>query len=313
MDRLASMAVFVKVAELASFSGAARQLGLSKSAVSKHVTSLEERLGARLLNRTTRHLALTEAGLAYREACVRIVQETEEAEAEAGRDSGEPRGRLKVSAPMTFGVAELAPLIPDLLARHPLLEVDLTLNDRMVDLIEEGFDVAIRIGTLRDSSLVARKIATAASLCAASPAYLAARGTPRALADLASHNCLRYTYRQGPGGWEFERGGERRHVRPRGTLSANNGDALRAAALGGLGIVLLPDFIIGHDVAAGRLVPLLTDWRQPEFPIHAVFPPQRHGSAKLRTFVDFLVDRLGRRCAAAHEALSAPPVLAGVA
>lgn len=296
MDRLASMAVFAKVAELGSFSAAAGALGLSKSAVSKHVTALEERLGVRLVNRTTRRLALTEVGLSYRETCARIVQEVEEAELEAGRHGSEPRGRLRVTAPMTFGILHLAPLLPEFLARHPRLEIDLALDDRVVDLLEEGIDVALRIGTLRDSSLIARRLATARSLCAASPAYLAQAGTPGHPADLAAHNALRYTYRRGPEAWELERDGERHVVRLRGNLAANNGDALRAAALAGLGVVVLPDFIIADDVAAGRLVPLLTDWRTPEFPIQAVWPPQRHPAPKLRAFVDFLADQLARRC-----------------
>jgi DNA-binding transcriptional LysR family regulator len=296
MDRLASMAVFAKVAELGSFSAAADTLGLSKSAVSKHVTALEERLGVRLVNRTTRRLALTEVGLSYRETCARIVQEVEEAEQEAGRHGSEPRGRLKVTAPMTFGILHLAPLLPDFLAAHPRLEIDLALDDRIVDLLEEGVDVALRIGTLRDSSLIARRIATARSICAASPAYLQANGTPLHPADLGGHNCLRYTYRRGPEAWELERHGERHAVRLRGNLAANNGDALRAAAVGGLGIVVLPDFIVADDLASGRLVHLLADWRTPEFPIQAVWPPQRHPSPKLRAFVDFLAERLARRC-----------------
>jgi DNA-binding transcriptional LysR family regulator len=297
MDRLSSMAVFAKVAELGSFSAAADQLGLSKSAVSKHVTALEGRLGVPLVNRTTRRLALTEAGEAYRDSCARIVAEVEEAELEAGRHGSEPRGRLRVNAPMTFGVLHLGPLIPEFLARFPRIEIDLTLNDRVVDLIEEGVDVALRIGSLRDSSLIARRLAAAASVCAASPAYLRAAGTPAHPAELARHNCLRYTLRRTPETWEFLRGdGERHAVRLRGNLSANNGDALRAAALGGLGVVVLPDFIVGEDVAAGRLVRLLDGWTMPEIPIHAVWPPQRHPSPKLRAFVDFLAERLARRC-----------------
>lgn len=294
MDRLQSMAVFVRVAELGSFSSAARQLGLSKSAVSKHVTALEERLGVRLINRTTRRLALTEIGAAYRDYCARIVQDVEEAEAVAMQHSALPRGRLRLNAPMTFGRLHLGPLLPEFLARHPGIEVELTLNDRFVDLLEEGYDVAVRIGRLADSSLIARRLASARSICAASPAYLAARGAPREPAGLAGHNCLRYTLSARPDEWGFQRGAEHVAVKVAGNLVANNGDALRAAAVEGLGIVYLPDFIIGDDLAAGRLVELLPGWLAPEIPIHAVFPPQRHTTAKLRAFVDFLVEKLGR-------------------
>ena len=295
MDRLQSMAVFVRVAELGSFSTAAQQLGLSKSAVSKHVTALEERLGVRLINRTTRRLALTEVGAAYRDYCARIVQEIEEAELTAMRHGVEPRGRLKINAPMTFGFLHLGPILPEFLARYPGIEIELSLNDRFVDLLEEGFDVAVRIGQLADSSLIARRFATAYFVCAASPAYVAAAGTPGTPDELARHNCLSYSYRRQPEDWHFLRASERVTVRVRGNLQANNGDALRTAACRGLGIVYLPDFILGEDLAAGRLVRLLADWRAPEIPIHAVFPPQRHPSAKLRAFVDFLVERLGRR------------------
>ena len=293
MDRLQGMAVFVRVAEQGSFSVAARQLGLSKSAVSKHVTALEERLGVRLLNRTTRRLALTEVGAVYRDYCARVVQDADEADLAASQHSLEPRGRLRVSAPMTFGFLHLGPLLPEFLARHPALQVELSLDDRVVDLLEEGVDVAVRIGRLTDSSLVARRFATARTVCAASAAYLARAGTPMVPADLARHNCLRYSYRRQPDDWSFSRGAERVTVRVAGNLQANNGDVLRAAARGGLGIVCLPDFIAGDDIEAGELVRLLADWTAPEAPIHAVFPPQRHPSAKLRAFIDFLVERLG--------------------
>lgn len=302
MDRLQGMEVFVRVAEQGSFSAAAQQLGLSKSVVSKHITSLEERLGVRLINRTTRRLALTEVGAVYRDYCARIVEEIEEAELTASAHSVEPRGRLKVNAPMTFGFRNLSPLLPAFLARHPGIEVELTLNDRVVDLLEEGFDVAVRIGELADSTLIARRLATARNICAASPRYLETAGTPAEPADLMRRNCLVYNLRRQPGEWAFMRDGQRVAVRVSGSLKANNGDALRVAACEALGIVQLPDFIIGDDLEAGRLVPVLTDWEGPPIPIHAVFPPQRHPSAKLRAFVDFLVERFARPAAAAAKA-----------
>jgi DNA-binding transcriptional LysR family regulator len=177
------------------------------------------------------------------------------------------------------------------------VEVDLTLDDRIVDLLAEGFDVALRVGSLRDSSLVARRLATARMICAASPAYLAARGAPAEPEDLGRHTCLRYTYRRSPDLWEFVRGGEARSVRVRGSFSANNGDALRAAALRGLGVVCLPDFMVGDEVERGELVRLLAGWETADVPIHAVWPPQPHLPAKLRLFIDFLNERLPRRCA----------------
>lgn len=296
VDRLQGMAVFVRVAELSSFSAAARQLGLSTSAVSKHVAALEERLGARLLNRTSRRLALTEVGSAYRDRCARIVREVEAAELAATGDAVEPRGKLKVNAPVSFGFRHLAPLLPEFLARHPGIGLDLTLNDRFVDLLEEGYDVAVRIGRLDDSTLVARRLATARFACVASPAYLARAGTPATPDALADHNCLSYSYRRRFDEWSFARGGERRRLRVRGNLAANNGDVLRAAACAGLGIAHLPDFLLAEDdLAAGRLVRVLPGWHAPEIPIHAVFPPQRHAFARLRVFVDFLVERLGGR------------------
>lgn len=294
MDRLQGMAVFARVAELGSFSLAARQLGLSKSMVSKHVTALEERLGVRLLNRTTRRLALTEAGAVYRDHCARVVQDVDEADLAASQHSEAPRGRLRISAPMSFGFLQLGPLLPEFMALYPALEVELILDDRVVDLLEEGVDVAVRIGQLADSSLIARRLASARTLCVAGPAYLARAGRPQAPADLGRHNCLRYSYRRQPDDWSFARGGEQVRVRVRGNLQANNGDVLRAAARGGVGIVCLPDFLLGEDLGTGALVHLLSDWEAPEVPIHAVFPSQRHPSAKLRAFIDFLVRRLCR-------------------
>ena len=288
MDRLQSMAVFVRVAEQGSFSLAARQLGLSKSAASKHVTALEERLGVRLLNRTTRRLALTEVGAVYRDHCARVVAEAEEADQAASRHSLTPRGRLKVNAPMTFGFLHLGPLLPQFLTAYPAIQVELSLNDRIVDLLDEGFDLAVRIGRLADSSLIARRLATTGFICAAAPAYLARAGAPAQPADLAQHNCLRYSYHAQPEGWSFSHDSQEITVRVGGNLEANNGDALQAAARAGLGIVYLPDFIAAADIATGELVRLLADWDTPQAPIHAVFPSQRHPSAKLRAFVDFL-------------------------
>ncbi|MFO1075004.1 MAG: LysR family transcriptional regulator [Geminicoccaceae bacterium] len=295
MDRLQGMAAFVRVVELGSFSAAARELGLSKSAVSKQVAALEQRLGVRLIHRSTRRLALTEAGTVYRDQCARIVEAAEVAEEMAMLQGAEPRGRLKVAAPMSFGFLRLGPILPEFLDRHPGIELELTLNDRYVDLIEEGYDLAVRIGQLADSSLMLRRLATARNVCAASPAYLGRAGLPATPHDLAAHNCLGYGHLRQAQEWSFVRGAERVPVRAMGNLQANNGDVLRVAACAGLGVVCMPDFILGEDLAAGRLVPLLADWQLPEAPIQAVFPAQRHSFARLRVFLDFLIERLGGR------------------
>ncbi|WP_119458837.1 LysR family transcriptional regulator [Rhodospirillaceae bacterium SYSU D60014] len=293
MDRLNAMQAFARVAELGSFSAAARQLGLAKSVVSKLVMGLENHLGARLLNRTTRRLSLTEAGVTYYEACARILGAVEEADLSVSRLQAIPRGRLKVNASMSFGFLHLAPAIPDFLARYPELQIDLTLNDRFVDLVDGGYDVAVRIGALADSSLIARKLAPARRIVCGSPDYFARHGVPQLPEDLADHNCLGYSYQVSGNEWPF-RGPEREHrVKVSGSFEVNNGDALRAAAIGGLGIVLLPSFIIGDDLAAGRLRCVLSAYRAPETDIHAVYPHSRHLSAKVRAFVDFLAERFG--------------------
>jgi len=293
MDRLAAMQAFARVAEAGSFSAAARQLGMAKSVVSKLVMGLENHLGARLINRTTRRLSLTEAGIAYYESCTRILAAVEEAELSVGRLQAVPRGRLKVNASMSFGFLHLAPAIPDFLAHHPEVEIDLTLNDQFTDLVQEGYDVAVRIGALPDSSLIARKLAPSRRVLCASPAYLDRHGVPQVPEDLARHNCLGYAYLVTGNEWRF-RGPDREHaVRVSGNFDVNNGDALRAAALGGLGIAQLPTFIIGQDLAAGTLRCLLSDYVLPETNIHAVYPHNRHLSAKVRAFVDFLAERFG--------------------
>ncbi|WP_438027224.1 LysR family transcriptional regulator [Sorangium sp. So ce233] len=295
MDRLTSMAVFTKVVATGSFSKAGRELGLSPAGVSNHIRALEDWLGARLVHRTTRRLSLTEAGEALHERCARILEEVEEAQAAAGALHEAPRGRLKLSAPITFGTRHLAPVIADYLLVYPEVAVDVSLNDRKVDLLEEGFDVAIRIGELPDSSLAARRIAASRSVLCASPAYVERHGAPVEPADLERHECLEYAYRATPGQWRF-RGpdGEEMSVRVRGRLTSTNGDVLRVATLRGLGVSFAPTFIVGEDLAAGRLVPLMPRYAPAELGIHAVYPQGRHLPAKLRSFIDFLVDRFGQ-------------------
>jgi DNA-binding transcriptional LysR family regulator len=292
-DRLTALEVFARIVEGGSFTEAAAQLGLSRAAVSKHVTALEDRLGARLLNRTTRRCSPTEAGAAFYERCRQLLAELEEAEAEAGEAAVRPRGRLKVSAPMTFGARHLAPALPDYMAAYPDVRVDLTLDDRVVDLVQEAFDVAIRIARLDDSTLIARRLAPCRMLIVASPAYLARHGEPMVPADLARHDCLGYSYAARGGVWELSGPDGTTLQRVKGRLQANNGDVLAAAAAGGLGIVAGPSFILGDLVRAGRLRPVLPGYRLPELGIHAVWPPGRHVSAKLRSFVDFIAARFG--------------------
>ena len=292
MEDLSAMAVFARVVEMESFSGAARALGLSKSAVSKRVGRLEDRMGLRLLNRTTRRLSLTEAGAAFYQGCRRVVAEAEAAERAVTRLASAPRGRLKVNAPMSFGVRHLAPALPDFMARYPELNVDLTLNDRVVDLVEEGFDLAIRIAPLAESSLIARRLAPNRLVLCAAPSYLAAHGAPRAVEDLKGHECLLYSYQAAGDVWRLCGPGGERRLAVTGRLRINNGDALLAAALGGLGVALLPCFICGQDLRAGRLIQVLPAWSGPaDTAIAAVYPASRNLSPKVRVFVDFLTER----------------------
>ena len=294
MEDLSAMAVFARVVEMESFSGAARDLGLSKSAVSKQVGRLEDRMGLRLLNRTTRRLSLTEAGAAFYQGCRRVVAEAEATERAVTRLASAPRGRLKVNAPMSFGVRHLAPALPDFMARYPELTVDLALNDRVVDLVEEGFDVAIRIARLADSSLIARRLAPNRLVLCAAPSYLRAHGAPRAVEDLKGHECLLYSYLAVGDVWRLCGPGGERRLRVTGRLRINNGDALLAATLGGFGVALLPCFICGEDLRAGRLIHVLPEWSGPaDTVIAAVYPASRNLSPKVRVFVDVLAERFG--------------------
>ncbi len=295
MDRLAAMEAFVRVVERSGFTAAAEDLRLSRAMVSKHVQDLEAHLGARLLNRTTRKISLTEVGRVYHERCTQVLAEIAETEAAVGELQAEPRGRLRVNAPVSFGALHLAAPIADYMAACPEVVVELTLNDRVVDLVEEGYDLAIRIARLADSSLIARRLAACRMVVCASPEYLKRHGQPHHPDDLARHNCLGYRYGQGRDEWRFEAATGAASVHVRGSLQANNGDVLRVAALRGAGVVLLPSFIVGPDLAAGRLAPVLAGYRVPELAIHAVYPHSRHLSAKVRSFVDFLLPRFGER------------------
>ncbi|MGF6231798.1 DNA-binding transcriptional LysR family regulator [Inquilinus ginsengisoli] len=292
MDMPGAMIVFAQVVDSRSFSAAAARLGLSKSAVSKQIAKLEDRLGARLLNRTTRTLSPTDAGQDFYERCLRVVHEVEEAERAITHLSAEPRGLLRLSAPASFGREYLAPLVPEMLARWPELRIEALFEDRFVDVVAEGFDLVIRITRLQDSSLVARRIASCRRVVCAAPSYLERHGVPRTPAELLQHDCILYSYATDQNEWEFlGPDGRLETVRVDGRLRANNAEVTLAALLAGAGLALSPDFIVGPDIAAGRLVPLLTDYENPFGAIYAVWPHNRNLAPKVRAVVDFLVER----------------------
>lgn len=295
MDRLTSMEVFVAVVEAGSLSAAAQRFNLSAPMVGKHIRHLEERLGARLMTRTTRRQSLTEVGRHFYERCVGILDEVRIAEAGAEALRAAPRGRLRVSAPVSFGSLRIAPALADYLAAWPEVSVELALEDRVVDLAEEGFDAAVRIGVLKDSELVARPLQPYQMRICAAPSYLARMGTPRRAADLLQHQCLGFTHWSRQGGWSSLAGllaGE--EDPPMCRLISNHGGALRMAALQGVGIVMQAEVLVADDIAAGRLVSLLEDELPPPRPMHLVYPRDRQPVPKLTTFIEFMLSRFGR-------------------
>lgn len=295
MDKLGEMEMFVRVVEAGGFTEAARRAGVSKSAVSKQIAALERRLGARLLDRTTRRVNPTEIGLLYYDRAARVLADVEEADATAAAFQGEPQGELRVSAPHSFGLIRLAALAPEFLKRYPAVSMNLSLEDRFVELIAEGFDLAIRIGALEDSSLKARRIGSAAVKLVASPDYLQSRGAPDSVEALAEHSVLHYSLLASGKSWRL-RGprGEEKQIRADGALCVNNGSALLVAAEQGLGIALSPDFIADESLAAGRVVEVLPDAAPEPFGIWAITPPGRYPPPKTRAFVDFLAEALRR-------------------
>ncbi len=293
MDRLAAYRVFAQVVECASFARAAERLDLSTSAVSRHIGDLEAHLQARLLNRTTRRLSLTEPGRAFYARCVQLLHDLEEAEAEASSAAVEPRGTIRVTAPVHFGARHLAPQVARFMAAHKGVKFDVQLSDRVVDLVEEGFDLGIRIGATGGENLVARRLGEMRILPCASPQYLEQHGTPRTPQDLAHHNCLTYEYVSPANQWTFrDAKGAEHGVRVAGTLHSNNGDLLVEAAAQGAGIAMELSIIVGPAIRAGRLVPILEGCSTPALPIYAVYPTRRHLSAKVRVFLDFLTQHL---------------------
>ncbi|MCH8683754.1 LysR family transcriptional regulator [Pedomonas mirosovicensis] len=291
MDRLTAMEMFVRVVMAKSFSGAARQLGVSKSVVSKAVAELEDRLGAQLLNRTTRQMSLTEMGQSYYDRCITILEQVEETEHMVSSSARCPRGVLRVSAPVTFSVLNLGWPLSEFMAQYPDVSLELALNDRVVDIVEEGFDLAIRISRrLKDSNLIAVKLGSARTITCASPSYLQQFGEPQHPRDLLQHHCLRYSNLGPAQEWSFRdpETGEPIQIAVSGRITANNGEVLRAAAVKGEGIIAGPSFLAAEDICQGRLVPILTKYAAPPFGIYAVYPPNRHVSAKVRRLVDFL-------------------------
>src|SRR5215470_7072542 len=295
MDRFEAMNAFAKVVALGSYAEAARELGVTRSAVSKAVMELEQLLGARLLDRTTRRVSPTEAGRAYYERCVDIVASVEEAELQVSRLHDEPKGVLKINGPMSFGALYLGPAIADFMAAYADLRVELTLNDRFIDPIEEGFDVTVRIAALEDSSLIARKLAPARRVLVAAPDYLARSGEPREPGDLIHHRCLNFGHTSTLQRWRLTHDGKGISVPIASALCSNNGDVLKAAALKGQGVTELPTFLVGPDVKAGRLRVVMPDYPPTELGIYALYAPNRFLAAKTRLLIDFLVDRFGTR------------------
>ena len=293
LDRLTGLEVFTKVATAGSLSAAGRAMGMSQTMVTKHIAALEARLGVKLFHRSTRRLSITEAGRNYLEASERILADIEAADGAVTADRVEARGLLRLNAPVAFGARQIAPLLSEFAQRHPLVTVELGLNDRLVDLADEGWDVAIRIGSLSNSSLIARRIAPCRTVVCAAPSYLAARGTPRTVSSLVGYNCLGYTLSSvtGVNRWAFGVKGDIT-VSVSGNLRANNGEALRTAAIAGQGLAYLPTFIVADDMRAGTLVALGLDQPTVEFGgIYAVFLPDRHPAAKVRAFIDFVANR----------------------
>ena len=284
------LAIFAKVVELRSFAAAAAELTLSKATVSKAVTRLERRLGARLFNRTSRRLALTDAGQKLSERATRLLADGEAAENEALSQSVAPRGLVRLAVPMSFGIKAVAPILPEFLQQYPDVTIDLHLSDAMLDLIGEGFDAALRIASLPDSSLVARRLCAMPRYTVASSAYLKRYGRPTHPMHLAQHKCFGYAYLSTPGVWHYTNSaGEQASVRPAGPLRVNNGEALMPALLAGLGIADLPEFIVGDAIASGEVEVILKGWKQAEGAVHLVTPSGGPRPARVEALADFLV------------------------
>ena len=289
---LPQLTSFLCVVRVGSFVGAADAIGLSKAAVSRHVADLEAQLGVRLLHRTTRRLSLTDDGQRFHDQAVELVAALQDLESQTAATGGEAAGLLRINAPVTFGNLHLAPLWPRFIAANPKVSLDITLNDRVVYLVDEGYDVAIRITTLPDSRLVSRRLATTRIVLCASPAYLEAHGTPTHPSELATHQVFAYSYWASGDAWRFAGPEGEVSVRVHPRIRTNSGDTCRAAALEDQGVILQPDFLVGADLKRGALVELMPEYRSIELGIYAVFPTRKHLPLKTRYLVDFLAEEL---------------------
>jgi len=296
MDKFVEMQTFAAVVDAGSFVKAADALSMSKAAVSRYVGELEARLGVRLLHRTTRRLSLTEEGQVFHARCRELLGLVDEAEAEITSRNVVASGLLRINAPFTFGNLHLAPLWGEFRSRHPQVMLDITLSDRIVDLVEEGFDLAIRIATLPSSALVSRRLATTRMVLCASPGYLAAHGTPRHPRELADRAVIGYTYWSTKDEWHFDGPDGPVSVRTQPCIRANSGDTCRAAALADQGVILQPGFLVGDDLAAGRLVELMPGYRSIELGIFAIYPTRKHMAPKVRAVIDFLGEKFQPAC-----------------
>ncbi|WP_198244299.1 LysR family transcriptional regulator [methane-oxidizing endosymbiont of Gigantopelta aegis] len=295
MDKLTSMNVFVKVARAGSFAAAARELGISRAMATKHIMFLEKQLHTRLFNRTTRSLSLTEAGAAYLERCQEVLLDVEEMEAAITHLQHEPRGVLKISAPPVIGATQIAPALTDYMKEYPHIDVDMALHGGHTDLIEEGFDIGIWLGELSDTSLVARKLARSQLVVCASPDYLAQKGVPEQPEDLEEHSCLVNWAMAPRNKWLFKGVLGKLEIKVSGRMQANMADPIRIGAINGLGIVMLPRYIVGRDIEKGKLQPILEDYAIDPMPIHAVYPHRKYLSTKVRIFIEYLQAWLSNR------------------
>jgi DNA-binding transcriptional LysR family regulator len=296
MDRFEAMQVFCKVVEIGSFAGAADKMDMSTSAVSRQLAQLEAALNARLLHRTTRRISLTTSGQAYYERCLQLLADMAEAEELVGSNTIHPRGTLRLTAPLSFGASHLAPALGAFAQSYPDVRFDVMLADRLIDLTEEGLDLAIRIGSLGNQNMVARRIGSAKVLLCASPQYLEKRGLPRSPQELSTHDCLTYAYTSESDIWSFEHPSEAPcKIKVKGPVHANNGTVLAELAAAGMGITSAPDFLLAPFIQTGRLQPILVEWQKPSLPISGVYPSRKHLSAKVRTFLSFLENWLAQQ------------------
>lgn len=295
MTEIGAIPVFVAVAECKGFAAAARRLGVTKSAISKRIGALEAHLSTQLFHRTTRNISLTEAGEIYLAHAVQALDSAQEAEDAVAALQGHPVGHLRISAPMSFGRLHVAPLLTEFLSTYPDITLELTMDDKITDLVEAGLDMALRAGTLPDSALIARRLAPIHSVLVAAPHYLEKHGNPQHPEELIKHNCLHYAYSRDSFEWHLLGPEGATHIRTKGSLQANNSEALCTALVAGLGIGRLPTFIAGAHLAAGRLVHVLPEYSFPEQALYAVFPERQNMPMKVRAFADFLVNKIGKQ------------------